>query len=128
MPTSTTLLLVEDENSLREAVSRLLGRAGYTVLAAANGTEALRFADERADIAVLVTDIRLPDMYGRRLAQRVAEVRDDSATPLGVVFVSGNATEVVDGTPLSPRERFLAKPFELADLLASIEDVLATRN
>lgn len=128
MPKSTTLLLVEDETSLREAVSRLLAKAGYTVLAAASGTEALRFADERTDIAVLVTDIRLPDMYGRRLAQRVAEVRDDSATPLGIVFVSGNATEVVDGVPLAPRERFLAKPFDLADLLACIEDVLAVRN
>ena len=123
MSSSRTLLLVEDEPHLREAVAKLLRHAGWEVLVAGNGTEALQIAGRHLEVAVLVTDIRLPDMYGRRLAHRVAEVRGDTAGPLGVVFVSGNLQETSDDAPLGARERFVAKPFDLAELLARIAEV-----
>jgi CheY-like chemotaxis protein len=123
VPASRTLLLVEDESHLRDAMARVLSHAGYTVLAAASGADALRLGAERPDIAVIVTDIRLPDMYGRRLASRVVSERGASAPPVGVVYVSGNAHETEDDGALSPNERFLAKPFEFEDLLACIAQV-----
>ena len=124
MPTSRTILLVEDEPHLRAAVAQVLGMSGYAVLAAGSGEEALRLAADRPEIAAIVTDIRLPDMYGRRLAHRVEEVRGRTAAPLGVVYVSGNAAEVADAGALAERERFLAKPFDFPDLLALVEAVL----
>ena len=123
VPGSTTLLLVEDETHLRDALRQLLERAGYTVLAAANGGEALRLGAERPEIAVMVTDIRLPDMSGRRLAGRVTSERGEAARALGVVYVSGNAHETADDGALLPNERFLAKPFEFDDLLACVAQV-----
>ena len=125
MHVPTRLLLVEDEQHLRDALARLLARSGYTVFAVASGAEAMRLSAEHPDIAVVVTDIRLPDMYGRRIAKRVADARGDSAVPLAVVYMSGNPAEVAEGGALLASERFLAKPIELDDLLASIADVLA---
>jgi CheY-like chemotaxis protein len=127
VPASRTLLLVEDESHLRDAMARVLAHAGYTVLAAASGADALRLGAERPDISVIVTDIRLPDMYGRRLASRVTSERGASAPPVGVVYVSGNAQEFGDEGGLLPNERFLAKPFEFEDLLACIAQVETTR-
>ena len=124
---ATTVLLVEDEDPLREAVSRLLGKAGYRVLTAATGDQALAVAESCPDFGVLVTDIRLPDMYGRRLAQRINEARDGKARPIGIVYVSGNSEEVGDELALAAHERFLAKPFDLEELLVSIQEVLLLR-
>lgn len=127
MSPSATILLVEDEPPIREVVGQVLASSGYAVLAAGTGEEALRLAGERPEIDAIITDIRLPDMYGRRLTQRVSEVRGLAAAPLGVVYMSGNVDEVADDGPLSRRERFLAKPFEFTELLELLRQVLALR-
>jgi DNA-binding NtrC family response regulator len=69
---SETLLLVEDEASLRTLAADVLMRLGYTVLVAANGREALGMLDRhRGEVHLLVTDVVMPQMSGRQLAERV---------------------------------------------------------
>ena len=103
---------------------RVLERAGHAVVTAASGGEALALAARTPDIALLVTDIRLPDMYGRRLVDRLAETRPAGSPPLRVLYVSGNPAEAGMNAPLSHRERFLGKPFEFEDLLALTRELL----
>ena len=123
MPENRTLLLVEDERNLRDVMSTVLRRAGYVVLEASSGTEAMEAVTAYSDIDVLVADIRLPDMYGRRLGERIAEARSPAAPALGILYVSGNPHETTQGAPLAPNERFLAKPFEFEDMLAVLAEI-----
>jgi two-component system cell cycle sensor histidine kinase/response regulator CckA len=124
MTSRPTILLVEDEAHLRAAVGRVLTGAGYTVIAASGGEAALELYESAKEIALLVTDVRLPDMYGRRLAHRLLEERPTRRLP--VLYVSGHPAEIAMDTPLSESERFLQKPFEFPDLLALVRELLAT--
>lgn len=124
MPGPATILLVEDEPHLREVMGRVLAAAGHAVVTAECGGEALALAARTANIALLLTDIRLPDMYGRRLAERLAETRSSALPPLRVLYVSGNAGEARMNSPLPRHERFLGKPFEIEDLLALTRELL----
>jgi two-component system, cell cycle sensor histidine kinase and response regulator CckA len=119
--TSTTILLVEDEDALRAVVARILGQAGYRVLDARTPGEARElFAQHGAEIALLLTDVVMPEMNGPALAQRLVALRPE----LRVLFVSGYTEELpVLDTP-GTKTRFLAKPFTSATLLAAVCDLL----
>lgn len=117
-----TILLVEDQQGIRELVHELLRRNGYSVLCAGDGHEALKIADEHADtIHVLVTDVIMPNMDGHELAQRLTHARPQTK----VLFMSGNA----DQASLSDRlgdapATVLQKPFPLDALLHKVRGVL----
>jgi signal transduction histidine kinase/CheY-like chemotaxis protein len=119
-----TILLVEDEDPLRAVVARMLGQAGYRVLDARTPHEALElFRQNKDEIAVLLTDVIMPDMNGPALAQRLIAIRPE----LCVLFVSGYTGDLpLLNTPGS-RSQFLAKPFATATLLAAVEDLLRLR-
>jgi PAS domain S-box-containing protein len=109
-----TVLLVEDELPVRTSTRRLLQRHGYRVLEAAHGADALRLLRERpGEVAVVLTDLRMPEMGGREL---VAHLRA-AAPALPVVYVSGYTdAEVPEGEPLDGVP-LLLKPYEAEDLL-----------
>ena len=119
---SETVLLVEDESSVRRFARRVLERRGYHVLEAADGDEALRvFESEEAGIDVLVTDVTMPRMSGRVLAERLRERRPD----LLVLFMSGyTEDEVVHDGLLGAGTLFLQKPFSPEDLVRKVRAVL----
>jgi len=119
--TSTTILLVEDEDPLRAVVARMLGQAGYRVLDARTPGEARQLFDQhRNDIALLLTDVIMPEMNGPALAQRLVALRPE----LRVLFVSGYTEELpVLNTP-GNKSQFLAKPFASATLLAAVAEIL----
>ena len=122
--TPATILLVEDEASLRDIARELLEASGYTVLAAANGAEALALAEDDATgpIQLLLTDVVMPGMSGPALALRIRERRPD----VSVVFMSGYSQEAVAKHGLlEPDSRLLAKPFSLNTLVRSVEEALA---
>ena len=110
-----TVLLVEDEASLRTLAGRLLHDQGYTVLQAPDGNEALRIAREFAGkIHLMVTDIVMPGMGGVTLASRIRAERPD----IKVLFISGYPQNATGRHPgLDGGDEFLAKPFT-ADALA----------
>jgi two-component system cell cycle sensor histidine kinase/response regulator CckA len=118
--TKETILLVDDEQSVRSIVLKILRRAGYSVLEADNGEEALRIAESSPDkIDLLVTDMFMPGLRGPEVAARLALTRPG----LRVLFMSGYAdqdarTGVPDGA------NFLNKPFSGADLTKTVQAVL----
>jgi two-component system, cell cycle sensor histidine kinase and response regulator CckA len=117
-----TVLVVEDEDALRAAIRRLLQEKGYNVLEAQNGATALQLLEGTAaeDVALVLTDLRMPVMDGRQLAAALAR-RHPS---LPIVFMSGFTAQLMDLRLVSPHLAFLAKPFRNEDLLAAVRGKL----
>lgn len=114
-----TLLVVEDEQVLRQLAARVLGRAGYRVLTAATAAEARLVFEEHAEqIQLLLTDMVLPEgETGRNLAEALVE----QCPALEVVFMSGYSPDYQSsGFVLEPGVNFLQKPFPLATLLDTV--------
>ncbi|MDX9975609.1 MAG: response regulator [FCB group bacterium] len=118
-----TVLLVEDDPVVRELVQRTLARYGYTVLQAASGNEALNICQEHEDtIHVMLTDVVMPQMSGRELAQAVNECRPE----IKVLFMSGYSGEAVVRHGILGQEMpFLQKPFTPDALTRKIRQALS---
>jgi CheY-like chemotaxis protein len=113
-----TLLVVDDEAALRDVAGRILSGAGYRVLTAEGGTRALELAaGHEGPIDLLVSDVVMPGMPGKELAERFADARPDT----GVLYMSDYAHSVLAsrGT-LDPGVVLLEKPFTAAALLAAV--------
>jgi CheY-like chemotaxis protein len=116
-----TLLLVEDEELVRQSVDAALSMRGYKILPAANAEEAMRISQNYSgEIELMVTDLGLPVTNGVELAQEIHAVRPG----MKVLFVSGSGddprmNELADG-----RESFFKKPFTPAALAHKIEELL----
>lgn len=104
-----TILLVEDEELVRNLASEILGMNGYRVLTAANGVEALRVCTEHVgQIDLMVTDVVMPQMGGRELAERIALIRRD----MSVLYMSGYTDDaIVRHGILEDHVYFIEKPF-----------------
>ncbi|MFN2517562.1 MAG: ATP-binding protein [Jatrophihabitantaceae bacterium] len=117
-----TILLVEDEATVREPARRILARNGYTVLSAGSGDEALEIVSSGSvTINLLLTDVVMPGRSGKELAGHVAAL----VPRLGVVYMSGHSGDVIahegvlhDGVTL------LEKPFSADDLLGTVRAAL----
>jgi signal transduction histidine kinase/CheY-like chemotaxis protein len=122
-PSRETVLLVEDEDTVRRVVRGMLEQHGYRVIEAANPFTALEiFEQQKQDIRVLVTDVVMPGMNGPALAQRLVAAQPE----LNVLFVSGYAD--VDTSSLGLNHRhigFLSKPLVAAQLSAKIRELFA---
>src|SRR5262249_50568148 len=117
-----TLLLAEDDPALRELAVTVLRSAGYTLLEAQNGVEALQIAAEYGGpIDLLVTDVMMPEMDGKELSQRMKALYPQLPT----LFISGYAENVIihQGV-LETGAMFLQKPFALATLCRKVEEAL----
>ena len=119
---SETVLLVEDNESVRELTSAALTRAGYQVLEASNGEDGLQLAaDHPGVIDLVITDVVMPVMGGRELAVRLAAIWPD----LKIIFTSGYMDDaVVQQEALGPRSAFLQKPFTPDSLGRIVRDIL----
>jgi len=119
---SETLLLVEDEGSVRELLRELLESAGYSVLEASRPAEALELARSHpAPIQLLITDVVMPEMTGPELARHLAQIRPG----LRMLFLSGYTEGVVvDKGLLGDGANFLQKPFTTDALEAKVREVL----
>ena len=117
---SETVLVAEDEAAVRESVRRILERAGYTVIEARHGADALLlWRERRDDIALVLTDLVMPEMRGVELAAALRE----SAPDTKIVYMSGYASDSARAT-MSPDDLLLAKPFDADTLLRVVRDAL----
>jgi len=117
-----TILLVEDQDEVRDLARDILQSAGYTVLEAGQGADALRAWEEHGGrVHLLLTDVIMPQMGGRELAGRLTAARPG----LRVLYMSGYTDEAL-GEPcvLDARHAFLHKPFTSTTLLTKVRDVL----
>ncbi|WP_083567427.1 CHASE3 domain-containing protein [Hyphomicrobium sp. CS1GBMeth3] len=119
-----TVLLVEDEERVLELTAAGLRELGYTVIEAASAKEAIERLKSDVDIDLLLTDIVMPEMNGRKLADAASELRRD----LKIMFMTGfTKNAVVHNGVLDPGVHFLAKPFSLEELSIKIREVLDTK-
>ena len=117
-----TILIVEDDEDLRELMREILKPAGYRILVANEGSQALRITDEHdGAIHLLVTDVAMPAMRGTDLASRMAAKRAD----IRVLYISGySAQQIIREDPSMAGRAYLQKPFTGDALLQSIREVL----
>ena len=121
-PKGETVLVVEDEAALREVTKRIFTRNGYQVITAASGPEALAIAAAwPGEIHLLVTDVVMPHMLGREVAEKMRAVKPG----IEVLFMSGYARPVLASQGrLDPNVALVEKPFSETDLLAMAGQVL----
>jgi two-component system, cell cycle sensor histidine kinase and response regulator CckA len=119
---NATILVVEDEDGMREVTRRILAGHGYQVLIAANGTDALRVAsDHQGDIALLLTDVVMPGMLGNEVADRLIATRPGTS----VLYMSGYAQGVLGPTQILETDiRLIEKPFSGPVLLDAVREAL----
>jgi PAS domain S-box-containing protein len=119
---SETILLVEDDATVRAFARRALEAQGYTVLEAASGAEALSLAASRGgSLDLLVTDVIMPGLQGHQLAEQLRAARPD----LPILYVSGFTENSVisHGVP-GPEVAFLPKPYTAHDLARAVRDAM----
>ncbi len=118
-----TILVVEDEPAVRELTTRALRYWGYTVLEAADGKAALQLAleDYKEEIHLLITDVIMPQMNGKQLADQLAAVHSETK----VLFISGyTGSAIAQHGVLEPSLAFLEKPFTPSTLVHKVREVL----
>jgi CheY-like chemotaxis protein len=118
-----TVLLVEDDAGVRDVAQALLRGLGYTVLEASNGAEALLLAEKHAAaIDLLMTDVVMPGISGRELAERLRAIHPE----LKVLFTSGYTDDIVVYHGVADQSlNFIGKPYSFQDLARKIRDILA---
>jgi CheY-like chemotaxis protein len=116
-----TILLVEDDGSLRTMISSILGSYNYMILEAKNGDDALRKLDKHPAVALVVTDVIMPKMDGGELIKKIKELYPQ----IKILLMSGYTDDSIihhgicgDGMP------FIQKPFTIDELAKKIHDVL----
>jgi two-component system cell cycle sensor histidine kinase/response regulator CckA len=120
-----TVLLAEDEQDVREVAREFLESAGYTVLLAPNGADAMtRAAEHSGTIDLLVTDMVMPGMTGQELVRRLRQLRPD----FGVIYMSGYSEQAAaEATKSDPSATVLTKPFSRIAILRAARDILQAR-
>lgn len=113
-----TILVVEDEDAVRMVAQRILSAAGYEVLAAANGGEALLTCERRGtEIQLVITDIVMPQMSGPEFVDRLATV----SPGMKVIFMSGYTDgAIIHQRMIEDNQIFLSKPFSAAEMLDKV--------
>ena len=120
-----TVLLVEDDAKLLELTTASLREMGYNVIPAAHATEALAVISQNTTIDLLLTDIVMPDINGRKLADQAREIRPT----LKVLYMTGfTRNAVVHNGVLDDGVQLLAKPFTLDELAKKVREALVTKD
>jgi DNA-binding response OmpR family regulator len=117
-----TILLVEDDSQLRQLGSSVLGHCGYRVLVAGGPEEGLAICrSNRRDIRLLITDVIMPGMNGRQLADEILQISPN----VRVLYISGYTNNaILHYGVLDAGLWFLPKPFTLSALIAKVREVL----
>jgi CheY-like chemotaxis protein len=117
----TTILLVDDDDDVRESLSAILEASGFRVLTAAGGDAALKLLADEVRIDLLLTDIRMPGVDGLELARQVARAQPS----LKVLFISGYPGPAAGGLDKS---RLISKPVKAADLVRRVRRALLAKS
>ncbi|MBV8477916.1 MAG: response regulator, partial [Acidobacteria bacterium] len=117
---SETVLLVEDEESVRRLVRETLESRGYKVMEAADGERALEMASTQKPVQLMITDVVMPGINGQELAKEIVKIHPR----IKMLFLSGYAEDTIRQQALPAGTAFLQKPFTLQTLLRKTREVL----
>lgn len=111
---AATVLLVDDDDTFREALFRLLQREGFSVIQAQTSTQALKeFREHQSEIDFVILDIVMPGMFGDEVAAKILSFRPESK----IIFMSGNSNaSVASEIALREGKNFIRKPFAISEL------------
>ena len=117
-----TILLVDDEETIRDFLSEILKEQGYKIIEASNGKEGLNKLNEYNDkIHLLISDVRMPIMSGPELAVEIRKVQTD----IKALFISGNInTDFIKEQASNPNVHFLQKPFTFNAIISKVREIL----
>ena len=119
-----TILIVEDEEALRELARELLEANGYKVIEAERGEKAIQLVEHsQTSIDLLLTDVVMPGIGGKQLAKALLELRPG----LHVLYMSGYTDDVINNRVLPENTLLLPKPFTRALLLRKVREALDTK-
>ncbi len=122
MKPAPRVLIVDDEESVRTFVERVLHRAGYETAVAADGPEALRIAEAQDPFDLLLADVVMPDMHGDELARRLLRLEPD----LKVLYFTGYSDQLfAERTTLGANEAFIEKPVTMNGLVEAVSLMLS---
>lgn len=119
----TTILLVDDEPSIRLALGDALERAGYDVVRASDGIQGLKLFETQT-FDIVVTDVHMPEMDGLQFLRRLRALSPGTDVLLMTAF--GKVADVIDGFKLGAKD-YLTKPFTSGELLGSIASLVQGR-
>ena len=120
-PTGPTILVVDDEAGVRVMIARMLSLAGYSVVSAQSGEEALAIArDYAAPLELVLTDVRMPVMSGPELVEELVKIRPG----IRVMYMSAYSRDVLPAGVRDTDIPFLTKPFTMRTLALSIVETL----
>jgi two-component system cell cycle sensor histidine kinase/response regulator CckA len=123
-PRPICVLIVDDEQSVRKFVDRVLSGAGYTTMTAADGPEAIEVAAKMDPLDILVTDVMMPQMTGDELARRLRQIRPG----LKVLYLTGFSDRLFkEKVTLWQDEAFLDKPCSVQGLGEAVKLLLFRR-
>ncbi len=122
VPGSETILVVEDEEQVRELVCEMLETYGYKIIEAVNGRDAMgKYTEYRDAIQLILTDVVMPEMGGKKLIENLSNFKEGTK----ILFMSGYTDNAIDEQGiLDPGTQFIQKPFSPMDLLKKIRVIL----
>ncbi|TMI99473.1 MAG: response regulator [Bacillati bacterium ANGP1] len=119
-PVTARVLVVDDEESIRDLCARVLSRAGYTVITAPSGEDAVALLTREA-FALVISDIRMPGISGLEVLERAKATYPE----IRVVLITGFGTpQMLTRAQQSGADRILTKPFNPMELLAAVREIL----
>jgi two-component system, cell cycle sensor histidine kinase and response regulator CckA len=114
------ILLVDDEGSIRDLGTRILTRAGYEVISAADGKEALNvYSKHMQEISLVILDVIMPQMGGKQCLKELLQINPD----VKVVIASGYSSDDAD-LLVSGAVGFIHKPYDMQRLLRTVREIL----
>lgn len=121
------ILVVDDEQDIRQLVALIAEASGYEVVQAANGAEGLQALQEAAfDLVIL--DIMMPEMDGWEVCRQIKSHQRTMETPVLILTVRSQPLDKVIGMEVVHADGYLTKPFERVDLLAAIERLVTLKS
>src|ERR1700716_1368616 len=117
---SPTVLVVDDEEPIRQKARRILEDGGYHVTESSNGLDAIALLKGGMALDLLMADVDMPELGGDEMVRRIRASRPD----LKVLFVTGHIDKLMDARPLWAGEAFLEKPFSLVGLREAVSLLL----
>ena len=118
-----TVLVIDDADDIRHLLSTVLRADGYDVECAEGGTQALERLAGEGRVDVILLDVQMPEMDGWTTLQRIRQSPTAAAVPVVLCTVKQHSTDLARAWSLGA-DGYITKPFQIADLLAEISDVL----
>lgn len=119
-----TILIVDDHQTIRTIMRHFLKEAGYEILEAANGREALAILERNPNVCVILMDIMMPDVDGLTLTKKIKQKADRYAIPMVIIISARSDRESVLKSVLSGAVDYIVKPFQRATVLEKIKKAI----